>query len=370
MTRMSTETQQLPNIFNRSPDTQYQEMDNLLDSAKFDMGASKEVICKTSDINFIDIAGSIGLSIKPAKADSTDHALSHYSMMQTCRMARIDVDIIRRLRQRNRNDLAIDNLNTLFARASDDHKIILLDEHRNVRAVNGADYSRLWDYQIFDAVHKCLIPAGFRPASLVNGCGLLVKNNGTALFRGDQTSFGFFFTNSVRHETPLGSMRQGMMIWNSEVGARSFGYSNFYFREESGTFLFWDSAQKNRKRFVHRGDITKGFGEYMKIVKSASNIATSSFDEDFAIFNNASITPFAKTDDEAIEKLNKLFDMNKDHAIAVIKASRLPQNCSGNDLSVWRISLGIAYEASMTSRAESMVDDSILATKIIRRTSP
>lgn len=369
MTRMSTNTQQLPNIFNREPDVQYQQMENLLDSAKSDMNASKEVVCKTANINFVDIAGSIGMSLKHNQSENTDHALLHYSMMQVCRMARIDIDIIRRLRQRYRNDLAIDNLNTLFARSSDDHKIILLDENRNVRAVNGADYSRLWDYQIFDAVHKCLIPAGFRPANLVNGCGSLVGANRTALFRGDQTSFGFFFTNSVRHESPLGSMRQGMMIWNSEVGARSFGYSNFYFREESGTFLFWDSAQKNRKRFVHRGDITKGFGEYMKIVKSASNIATSSVEEDFAIFNNASTTPFAKTDDEAIEKLNKLFDMNKDHAIAVIKASRLPQNRSGNDLSVWRISLGIAYEASITSRAESMVDDSILATKVLRRTT-
>jgi hypothetical protein len=360
---MSNDTKQLPNIFRRTPDVQHQEMESLLNSAKTDMDLSQEVAINTNDVNFVDFNGSIAL-----RAKNNEHPLTQYSMTQACRMAKIDTSIIRRLRFFGRNDLAIDNLNCLFPK--NELKVALLNQNSEMRALNGSDYSRLWDFKIFDAVHKSLIPYGFKPAVVPYGCGQLLKAGHTALFRGDQTSFGFFFTDEAEVSSKLGSLRQGIMIWNSEVGARSFGFTNFYFREESGSFIIWDKNSIAKKRFVHRGDISKGFNEYMNIIKSSSKIATSSREQDMTIFNKAAHTPFASSVDEAIEKLNKLFDMNIQQATAVINASRLPQNSSGDDLSVWRISLGISYEAAQTSLAESMVDDSMIAAKVIRKTFP
>ncbi len=305
----NTTQQQLPSIFNRPADCQYDVMDRLLENAKQDMTDSKEMVVETNTMQFAAIGGSIGITLDKETVDGVPnpHPLTHYSMMQACRMAKFDVDTARRLRIKGRNDLAIDNLNTLFPNASGDFKIMLLDGQKNIRALNGGDYSRLWDYTMFDQVNKCLIPAGFVPAVIRRGCGALLRAGHTALFRGDQTSFGFFFTDDIqKYDDQLGGLRQGIMIWNSEIGSRSFGFSNFYFREDSGTFLIWDKKNETRKRFVHRGDITRGFREYMSVIREAARNAGGSRQEDLATFNTAAQTPFANDFAEAVEKLNKL----------------------------------------------------------------
>lgn len=367
---MNNTTEQLPSIFNRAPDAQFDVMDKLLETAKHDMETSKERAIETNTIEFAELAGTVGMAITTENTGEVPnpYPLTHYSMMQVCRMAKLDTDVVRRLQFHGRNDLAIDNLNTLFPNATGDFKIMLLDSNKRIRALNGADYSRLWDYEMFDQINKILIPNGFVPAVARMGCGQLLRPGRTALFRGDQTSFGFFFTDDiVKQDDQLGGMRQGIMIWNSEVGARSFGFSTFYFREQSGTFVLWDRNREERKRFVHRGNIARGFREYLITVRNAAHAAGGRRHEDMATFQTASNTPFASNFDEAVEKLNKLFDMPKAQAEAVVKASLLPQNASGAEYSVWRISLGISWEAAQTSRAENMVDDSAVGSKVIRR---
>lgn len=368
---MSNSTQELPNIFTRQPDAQFNAMETLLESAKMDMEGSREVKIPSNDILFGENAGVIGIAVDTRESNLDPmpavSPLTHYSMLQSCRMAKLDSNIPWRLRQAGRLDLAIDNLNVLFPKDKNDRKTLLINQQGAVRAINGADYSRLWDYKMFEAITRLLIPSGFIPAKVINGCGQLLRAGQTALFRGDQTSFGFFFTDDAVHVTELGAFRQGIMIWNSEVGARSFGFSTFYFREDSGTFLIWDRLQEKRKRFVHRGNINAGFREYLTTVRNASTVATTSREQDLSTFNKAAQTPFAATFDEAVEKLNKYFDMPIGQATAVVKASRLPQNNSGPDLSVWRISLGIAHEAAQTARAESMVDDSAMASRVISK---
>jgi hypothetical protein len=369
---MNDNTQQLPSIFTRQPDAQFDVMERMLDAAQSDMNTSTQRVVETSDLEFAAQNGSIGIKVyenRSANAETpAPFMLTHYSLMQACRMAKFDTDVVRRLQGKGRIDLAVDNLNVLFPNEKNDCKIMLLDGQKRIRALNGADYSRLWDYTMFDQVNKCLIPNGFVPATVRYGCGALLPAGRTALFRGDQTSFGFFFTNDPAiDDVRLGLLRQGLMIWNSEVGARSFGFSTFYFREDSGTFLIWDRLGEKRKRFVHRGDINRGFREYMQVIREASRTATGSREEDLATFRTAADTKFADSFDEAVEKLNKLFDMPKAQAEAVVKASLLPQNGDNGRFTVWSISLGIAYEAAQTSRAESMVDDSVVAGKIIRR---
>ena len=366
---MTNETQELPSIFQRQPDQQFDVMDQLLANAKTDMETSTEKVVPTNQLEFAQVPGTIGLRVvADPNVLPPAFPLKHYSLNQAAKMAKYDVSIIERLSQKGRSDLAVDSMNTLFPNDSGSFKILLLDANKNVRALNGQDYSRLWDFQMFSKVQEHLIPNGFVPAIARKGCGALLAPGRVALFRGDQTSFGFFFTdNTVQADPVLGLLRQGIMIWNSEVGARSFGFSSFYFREESGVFILWDRHSENRKRFVHRGDISRGFREYMHMIRNASSIANGTREQDLATFNTAANTPFAESVDAAIQKLNEVFKMPKAQAEAVVKASMLPQNASGPELSVWRISLGISYEAAQTARAESMVDDSVVGSQVIRR---
>lgn len=197
--------------------------------------------------------------------------------------------------------------------------------------------------------------------------GLMYGLN-TGLFRGDQCSFGFFFVEKDLEgdSTALGGLKPGMMVWNSEVGARSFGYHTFYYHEMSGSIIIWTPAKHGRKRFVHRGDISKAFKEYVATLEDVSDNFQERYTLDLEFFDVAANTPYAPDEGSAIQKLNKDLKMSAVNARAAVQAAKLRQNNYGLPLSVWNIALGIAWEAGQTGRAESLVDDTLVATRMMR----
>jgi len=373
----NTVTQQL---FKRPPDRRHEDMEDLLAQSCEEQANSDEIQVKSGDIMFLYDDDSRSFDIQVTGLNH--YPLTHFSLSQVAKMARIPVNMLSRLNALDRNDLMVNNLNTLFPNEDVEDKLVLVREfvddndtvlRRVARAVNGVAYSRLWDFEVFSAIDKHLVPLGFSPEipeeARVHRNNLL-GGGLPALFRGDQTSFGFFFAKTNDDETQddgLGNLHQGMMIWNSEVGARSFGYTFFYFQKDSGTILVWNPIGQKRKRFVHRGNIHRAFSEYIGVVKRAAQNMETGRVNDLALFGKAAITQFATTDIEAVEKLNKMFDIPKPRAQTIVQASYLPENSNGAELSVWRIANGITWEATMTARAESLVDDSTIAMKVIRR---
>ena len=165
---------------------------------------------------------------------------------------------------------------------------------------------------------------------------------------------------------PLGGLKPGMMVWNSEVGARSFGYHTFYYHEASGSIIIWTPSNHRRKRFVHRGNIKKAFTEYIHTLDDVANNFQERFTLDLEFFNVAAETPYAPDADAAVEKLHKDLKMSAVNARAAVNAAAKQQNMYGEPLSVWNVALGIAWEAGQTGRAESLVDDTLVATKMMR----
>jgi hypothetical protein len=295
-------------------------------------------------------------------------------------MAKIRVDMLERLHAKDRDDLIVDNLKTLFPNNRSKTKFVLVRDHYSddgdinsvARAVNGGDYSRLWDCEVFTEMEDLLMPKGFTPMlpklradALRNG---LMHNLDTGLFRGDQCSFGFFFVeNELDGDSEhLGGLKPGMMVWNSEVGARSFGFHTFYYHEKSGSILIWTPSKHRRKRFVHRGNIHKAFKEYLNVLEDTANNFQARYTSSLEMFNDAATTLFAPDYEAAAQRLQKSFGMSACAAKAAVSASAFKQHDFGLPLSVWQIALGIAWEAGQTSRAESMVDATLVATKVMR----
>ncbi len=363
-------------LFSRPADEHYADMQSLLTAARDDMANSREVRTSTTGTFFEESEDEGELQIALSNNDVMN--MSHYSMRQIAQMAGIRFHMLERLMSADRTDLVVDNLNTLFPRDPDDAKLVLVrdleDDGMYARAVNGVEYSRLWDYEMFGAINEWLIPMGFSAALPTLNTNAnqdnIMGNNKPALFRGDQTSFGFFFNDKERDDEQgddLGGLRQGIMVWNSEVGAKSFGYSIFYFQDMCANFLIWHAKGETRKRYIHRGNVRTGFATFCQDLQDIVAKMETRRDNDLVVFAKAATTPFAANVGEAIEKLNKVFDKPKAEAEAIIAASRLSQNANGDDLSVWRIANGITWEAGATSRTETLVDDSAVAAKIIRR---
>lgn len=375
---MNVITQSIADVFSRPSDDNYDSMQDLLRDAETEMDQSREIPTTGADISFSTAKGRFNLNIK----GQNPLPLTNFSLTQCAGMAKIQTQVLERLHQRERDDLVIDNLNTLFPNERAEDKFVLVRDTFNddgsidsiARAVNGSAYSRLWDFQVFTEMQDFLMPRGFSPdlpalRSDAMRSGLM-HNLNTGLFRGDQCSFGFFFVNSgmIDHgdSEDLGGLKPGMLVWNSEVGARSFGYHTFYYHEKSGSIIIWTPAMQGRKRFVHRGDIAKAFKEYVKTLEDVADNFQERYTLDLVNFHVAATTPYAADEGAAIEKLNKDLKMSANDAKAAIQAARMKQNLFGNPLSIWNVALGIAWEAGQTGRAESLVDNTLVATKMMR----
>jgi len=373
-------TQSLADVFRRPADANYDSMERLLEVSSEEMDKSRTVKANGADVSFSTEDGQFFIDVEK----QNPLPLTNYSMTQVAGMAKVQTHVLERLHKRGRDDTVIDNLVTLFPNSRAETKFVLIRDYYNTdgsidsvaRAVNGGAYGRLWDYEVFAEMQEFLMTRGFTPMlpnirsnAMRNG---LMHGLDTGLFRGDQCSFGFFFVeNDLEGDSEtLGGLKPGMMVWNSEVGARSFGYHTFYYHEASGSIIIWTPANHKRKRFVHRGDVKKAFKEYIRTLEDVADNFQTRYTDDIKTFETAEATEFASDSNAAVERLNKQFKMSAVSARAAVTAAQKSCNMTyprqGTALSVWNIALGIAWEAGQTGRAESLVDDSMVATRVMR----
>ena len=374
-------TQSIVDIFNRPADNNYDSMEDLLEVCQEDMEQSRTLNVRGSDMTFSVNDGAINLKIggRSPLFVNTLLPLTHYSLTQVAKMAKIQPSMLERLHRKGRDDMVVSNLDVLFPNSRSQTKFVLVRDYKDgsasvARAVNGGIYARLWDHRMFSEVEDLLMPEGWTPKlpTLLKGGirnGLMYGLN-TGLFRGAQCSFGFFFADKQLegNSDDLGGLKPGMMVWNSEVGARSFGYHTFYYHEASGSIMIWTPANHKRKRFVHRGaSIEKAFREFLDTLEDVGENFQERYTDDLVTFRAAACTQFVYgSDDKTVERLNKHYKMSASSARAAVSASKLKQNTYGQAGSVWNIALGIAYEAGQTARAEVLVDDTLAATRLIQ----
>ena len=347
-------TQNQTNLFNRPADRNFDAMDALLTEAEREMNDSREVRVPSSSVLFHYNEDDESLRMSMEGVDPL--SLTHYSLSQVAGMAKIPVPMIERLYAKNERVLIIDNLNALFPTRSQDIKMALIRDFMNeddevessqIRAVNGSAYSRLWDYEVFSEADEWLMARGFTPEipPLRSNAmrSQLMYQDRVGLYRGDQTSFGFFFVKQEDEmATHLGGLRPGLMMWTSEVGARSFGYQPFYYHMASGSIIIWTPANHKRKRFVHRGNIQNGFKEYLATLEDTAENFEDRFISDINVFNEAATTSFAPNRDAAVQKLRESFDVPAVDAKHLVEVAFKPQNAFGDELSVWRMALAVA----------------------------
>lgn len=124
-------------------------------------------------------------------------------------------------------------LNQIFPR-NKRYKCALVDGIR-LRAITSDRYERVWDADVLEEVDRWLLGSGFIPAVPTihtDQFGTnLMGNTKPALFRSDRDCFCFFYSDKDPGDDGFGGLRKGVMVFNSEVGAKSFGFSSSYFRD-------------------------------------------------------------------------------------------------------------------------------------------
>lgn len=331
-------TQASENLFRRPLEEHFGSFDQIRQAASSQRRRCRELEARDPNI-LLSENGSVHFG---------DHTVrpTNYSMGQIASLARVPMAVLERLKPETRSSV----LNQCFERTKR-FRIGLADGDA-LRAVTSDRYERVWDEELYEAVDRWLLPSGFIPAvPTMNTDPLSTNAVGTtkpALFRSDRDSFAFFYSEEDPHDA-FGGLRKGVLVYNSEVGAKSLGFASFLFRDVCANFLIWGAEGVVERSARHTSQVRALFGEFDRELRSISNQVSPL---ELKLIDRAATTPFVAAGDHAaaLTRLQREFKVPRKLAPEVVDAVFLPDN--PGELTVWGVANGITSVAKRMPYAE------------------
>ncbi len=289
-------------------------------------------------------------------------ALTHFALGQLASMAKVPMPVLERLD----GDTRAKVLNRCFPR-NRRYRTALVDGDR-LRCVTSDRYERVWDADVYEQVDRWLLPNGFIPAMpTVNtdaqGTNLL-GNTKPALFRSDRDSFSFYYGDKSAGDDCLGGLRKGVVVYNSEVGAKSFGFSTFYFRELCANFLIWDATGVKARRARHTGAVIGVVREFREELQQVGATLTTRELDAFEVARKTRFVPEGPGERaETVRRLVREFRLSEAGAAGVADLVLAPEN--PGEFTVWGVVNGITSAAKAMAYAGDRADFSTVAGEVL-----
>lgn len=230
--------------YSRPADERYENIDAL--EAKVLGRRNRSLAFDTPVDAFTFEANENGVFVQARKVD--DPAIpTHYSFSQTAGLVKFNAESLRLLGRGGRHDLVAANLNAaLKIRDGKDDKGVKAmlvesegDGNPTLQAVTSQTYGRIWDADVVAATRKILDahPQFDNPKEWGGQKG--------GLYASDRDVFllyvdGGSIVDGGADQLNGGSrdqLHRGFMVWNSEVGAATFGIAAFLFRYICGNHM-------------------------------------------------------------------------------------------------------------------------------------
>lgn len=124
------------------------------------------------------------------------------------------------------------------------------DDHNTLQAVTSTTYGRIWDADVVDSVNRIVERTNgkfYNPKAYVNG-----EQKPSGLYASDHDVFMFLIDGgSLLDAGPRAQLNRGFIVWNSEVGARTFGLMTFMFNVVCGNHIIWGAQDVNKLVIRH-----------------------------------------------------------------------------------------------------------------------
>lgn len=348
-------------LVNRPADEHFASFNSMRTAAAIDQRNHREVELSVNDLRFTSLDGSIQVMRKDGGAS---YGMNYYSFGQLCQKVGATRTFIgSRLSPR----VAVTALNDAIVRVPDEQVRLLLGTVTKaegettgpaLRALTSTGYCRVWDADMLRECHEWLLPNGFTPALPTINTNEqrdnILGNNKPCLFRGDRDSFAFFMTPDKVQEGHGGRpVRRGVLVGNSEVGARSLWTKRFVFDDVCANFIIWGASAVKSRRIIHRGDndakLLKRFRD--EIRKCAPELAET----ELQILRHANEVTFAADANKAAERLTKQFNLTRAFAEQALAWATHSENKGTNELSHAWVANGVTSAAKVTGNADALV---------------
>lgn len=225
--------------FSRPDDERYLSLDDLYAATRARYESSQEARVETRSLDFITPDPSTGdyQSMTYGLPGGAEVAPTHWSFGQTAALASAPASYMRTLP----SPLAADCLR--YGMLSRNVELVKAYTHEDqLRALTGPDYGRVYDWQVVDAVRQLADRLGWKVPGVMDWSTsrynphVDVTKESTTLFASDRDVFCFLVDD--QHPIEIGKLPdgspdlvfRGIMVANSETGAKTLWVAAFYLR--------------------------------------------------------------------------------------------------------------------------------------------
>lgn len=212
--------------------------------------SSRKVLAQpTEDNHGLMITGPNGCAYAP----------SHHAFGQLATLAGAPAGYLRTLPAPMAADCI--NYGLHYSRDAEDLGVLLSKMDSPIlRAATGPNYGRIWNCDIVSALVRQFgdgVSGRFHVPGIFGTRLETVTKENTTLFAGDRDMFVFLADEENRIELPdrrdgqSGSLARGFFMWNSEVGAATFGIKAFLFDYVCANRIVWGARDVQEIKIRH-----------------------------------------------------------------------------------------------------------------------
>lgn len=174
---------------------------------------------------------------------------------------------------------------------------------RVARAVNSQNYERVWDFEITD-IAKMAEDEGFSPREIEDVPMFKIQGGGASLYSGDRDTFLFLIADDMRTDINGDGdlLAPGLILFNSEVGAKSLGFMTFWYRFVCQNHMIWGSQDVFRQTKRHVGSVRDLLEDARHAIL---NLKQEAVGRDIEILRKAQEVILGRDTEEVIKELRK-----------------------------------------------------------------
>lgn len=299
--------------------------------------------------------------------------LTHYAFGQLASRVGAPASYLRALPP----TLAAQNLNYGLANKGDATKAQLM-YHSNgsflLRAATSTRYTRIWNHEVLArlivfAQNHGLVPAQAtfdwsqrRPGE--PGLDVFPEDADKALYASDHDMFAFIMSPDRSIRGPLGeTLRRGVIVQNSEVGASSLRFMGFLFRDVCANHIIWGAESIAEVSLRHVGDANERWQHAMVEMRRYLDSAGSITEDELARMR----VRIAGTKDEVLDKLFGIRSLGLSRKTLDASYDAVVEDEDGDPRSVWGFVQGVTRVSQREAYAEDRQALDRAAGKILQR---